>query len=132
MNDRVLFSTAPRRDDEVRCGFRERTTNERIFLGDDMRGRTLGADRQRGWGRSAWTGAKRSDSSADARGSTPTGTPQFSDGDRQVTKDLNTQHQAHPVCPLRPPTHRYVTIGGHLGLLDVASHVLRDVIHLHE
>jgi hypothetical protein len=103
----------------------------------------------------------------------PPGHTQFTDGDRQVTKDWTTQHQAHPPAGLRPqdrltpdqesrlqpgrpldpdlrgkvhsapadlsrrlpappPSHRYVTIGGHVGLVDTASHVLRDVIHLHE
>jgi len=98
---------------------------------------------------------------------------QFTDGDRQTTKDWYAQHQPHPPAGLRPqdrlspdqesrlqpgrpldrdlqsrthsvPTdlsrrltpppanHRYVAIGGHVGLEDRSTHTLRDVIHVHE
>jgi Ni/Co efflux regulator RcnB len=33
--------------------------------------------------------------------------------------------------PPPPPNHRYVAIGGHVGLVDDVNHILRDVIHLH-
>ncbi len=98
---------------------------------------------------------------------------QFTDGDRQATKDWYVQHQTRPPAGLRPqdrlspdqesrlqpgrpldrdlqsrthsiptdlsrrltvpPTnHRYVAIGGHVGLEDKSTHTLRDVIHVHE
>jgi len=101
------------------------------------------------------------------------GQPQFTDADRQTTRDWYDQHQAHPPAGLRPqdrlspeqesrlqpgrpldpdlrkrehavpsdlsrrlppppPQHRYVAIGGHVGLIDSATQVLRDVIHLHQ
>ncbi len=107
------------------------------------------------------------------RPATNEGRAQFTDGDRQATKDWYAQHQAHPPAGLRqqdrlsadqetrlqpgrildrdlqsrthgvptdlsrrlsppPPNHRYVAIGGHVGLEDKSTHTLRDVIHVHE
>ncbi len=98
---------------------------------------------------------------------------QFTDHDRQVTRDWYNQHQNHPPRGLRsedrfnadqesrfeagrpfdremrhqahslprdlrrelptPPRHyTYVTVGGHVALVDSSHHILRDVIHLHE
>lgn len=52
--------------------------------------------------------------------------------------DPDLQQRAHPVprdlsrrLPTPPPNHRYVAVGGHVGLVDNVSHILRDVIHLH-
>lgn len=42
-----------------------------------------------------------------------------------VPRDLARQ------LPSPPPNHRYVAIGGHVGLVDNVTHILRDVIHLH-
>ena len=33
--------------------------------------------------------------------------------------------------PPPPPKHRYVAIGGHVGIVDNVNQILRDVIHLH-
>jgi Ni/Co efflux regulator RcnB len=33
--------------------------------------------------------------------------------------------------PPPPPNHRYVAIGGHVGMVDNRDHILRDVIHVH-
>ena len=32
--------------------------------------------------------------------------------------------------PAPAPNHRYVAIGGHIGIMDNATHILRDVINL--
>ena len=97
---------------------------------------------------------------------------QFTDKDRETTKDWASQHQAHPAVGFRsqdklsadqesrlqpgrrldpdlqkrvhtvpadlshrlpppPRNHRYVAIGGHVGLLDSATQVLNDIIHIH-
>jgi Ni/Co efflux regulator RcnB len=41
-----------------------------------------------------------------------------------VPRDLSRQ------LPPPPPNHRYVAIGGHVGMVDNGTHILRDVIHL--
>ena len=43
-----------------------------------------------------------------------------------VPRDLSRQ------LPQPPSNHRYVAIGGHVGLVDDASHILRDIIKLHD
>ena len=43
-----------------------------------------------------------------------------------VPSDLSRQ------LPPAPPNHRYVAIGGHVGLVDQRTQTLRDVIHLHK
>jgi hypothetical protein len=55
---------------------------------------------------------------------------------RPLGRDL--QKHVHSVpsdlghrLPPAPPNHRYVAIGGHVGLVDKKGQVLRDVIHLH-
>jgi Ni/Co efflux regulator RcnB len=101
------------------------------------------------------------------------GHTQFTDADRQTTRDWYNQHQTHPPVGLRPQdrlssdqesrlqpgrrldpdlqkrvhpvppdlshrlpapprNNRYVAIGEHVGLVDSAKHLLRDVIHLHQ
>jgi Ni/Co efflux regulator RcnB len=52
--------------------------------------------------------------------------------------DPDLRQRAHPVpqdlsrqLPPPPRNHRYVAIGGHVGLVDNVNHTLRDVIHLH-
>lgn len=55
---------------------------------------------------------------------------------RPLDRDLRQRVHAVPRdlsrrLPPPPPNHRYVAIGGHVGLLDDATHILRDVIHLH-
>jgi Ni/Co efflux regulator RcnB len=45
--------------------------------------------------------------------------------EHSVPKDLSRQ------LPPPPPNHRYVAIGGHVGLVDNVNQILRDVIHLH-
>lgn len=52
--------------------------------------------------------------------------------------DPDLRQRSHPVprelsrqLPPPPPKHSYVAIGVHIGLVDNNSHVLRDVIHLH-
>jgi Ni/Co efflux regulator RcnB len=100
------------------------------------------------------------------------GHTQFTDADRKVAQDWNSQHQKNPPAGLRPKdrlsadqesrlqpgrpldpdlrkqehpvpadlgrrlpppprNNKYVAIGGHVGLVDSATQVLRDVIHLH-
>jgi hypothetical protein len=34
--------------------------------------------------------------------------------------------------PPQPRDRQYVAIGGHIGIMDRTSHVLHDVIHLHD
>jgi Ni/Co efflux regulator RcnB len=46
--------------------------------------------------------------------------------ERSVPHDLSRQ------LPPPPPNHRYVAIGGHVGIEEKATHILRDVIHLHD
>jgi Ni/Co efflux regulator RcnB len=41
-----------------------------------------------------------------------------------LPRDLSRQ------LPPPPPKHRYVAIGGHVGMVDNRTHILRDVIHL--
>jgi Ni/Co efflux regulator RcnB len=41
-----------------------------------------------------------------------------------LPRDLSRQ------LPPPPPKHRYVAIGGHVGMVDDVTHILRDVIHL--
>lgn len=53
------------------------------------------------------------------------------------TRDLRRQaHYAPPDLrhrlPPPPPHHTYVTVGGHVALVDAVHHVVRDVIHLHD
>jgi Ni/Co efflux regulator RcnB len=55
---------------------------------------------------------------------------------RKLDPDL--QRRTHPIpsdlvrqLPPPPRNHRYVALGGHVGLLDQTGRVLRDVIHLH-
>jgi Ni/Co efflux regulator RcnB len=43
-----------------------------------------------------------------------------------VPRDLSRQ------LPAPPPNHRYVAIGGHVGLVDSVNNILRDVIHVHQ
>jgi Ni/Co efflux regulator RcnB len=43
-----------------------------------------------------------------------------------VPRDLSRQ------LPQPPPNHKYVAIGGHVGLVDNVNHTLRDVIHVHK
>jgi hypothetical protein len=46
--------------------------------------------------------------------------------ERSVPRDLARQ------LPPPPPNHRYVALGGHVGLVDRSNHTLRDVIHVHQ
>jgi Ni/Co efflux regulator RcnB len=53
--------------------------------------------------------------------------------------DSDLRQRAHPVpralsrqLPPPPPSHRYVAIGGHVGMIDRRTQTLRDVIHLHK
>jgi Ni/Co efflux regulator RcnB len=53
--------------------------------------------------------------------------------------DRDLRHQAHYVpsalrhqLPTPPRHHTYVTVGGHVALVDARHHILRDVIHLHD
>jgi hypothetical protein len=53
--------------------------------------------------------------------------------------DPDLQKRSHPVprelsrqLPPPPPSHSYVAIGVHIGLVDNRDHTLRDVIHLHD
>jgi Ni/Co efflux regulator RcnB len=55
---------------------------------------------------------------------------------RALEPDL--QRRVHPVprtlsrqLPAPPRNHQYVAIGGHVGLMDRTTRVLRDIIHLH-
>ncbi len=55
---------------------------------------------------------------------------------RPVPSDLRRREHAVPAdlahrLPPPPPKSRYVAIGGHVGLVDQATQLLRDVIHLH-
>ena len=52
--------------------------------------------------------------------------------------DPELRKRVHPVpldlsrqLPPPAPNHRYVAIGGHVGIVDNVSQILRDVIHLH-
>jgi Ni/Co efflux regulator RcnB len=52
--------------------------------------------------------------------------------------DPDLRRREHPVprdlsrqLPPPPSNHRYVAIGGHVGIVDSVTHILRDVIHLH-
>ena len=56
---------------------------------------------------------------------------------RALDSDLRTRSHAVPrdlsrQLPPPPPTHGYVAIGGHVGLVDNVNHILRDVIHVHK
>jgi hypothetical protein len=53
--------------------------------------------------------------------------------------DADLRQHAHPVprdlsrqLPTPPSNHRYVAIGGHVGMVDTRTQTLRDVIHLHK
>jgi Ni/Co efflux regulator RcnB len=53
------------------------------------------------------------------------------------SRDL--RQQAHYVpsdlkhrLPPPPPHHSYLTVGGHVALVDGQHHIVRDVIHLHD
>jgi Ni/Co efflux regulator RcnB len=53
--------------------------------------------------------------------------------------DPDLRKIAHPVprdlsrqLPQPPANHRYVAIGGHVGMVDQRNQTLRDVIHLHK
>ena len=55
---------------------------------------------------------------------------------RKMDSDLRKRE--HPVprelsrqLPPPPAHHRYVAIGGHVGLVDSVNNILRDVIHVH-
>jgi Ni/Co efflux regulator RcnB len=55
---------------------------------------------------------------------------------RPVDRDLRKREHSLPSdlarkLPPPPAHHRYVAIGGHVGLIDQVTHVLRDVIHVH-
>jgi Ni/Co efflux regulator RcnB len=55
---------------------------------------------------------------------------------KPIPRDLRSHIHTAPrdltrQLPPPPPHHRYVAVGGHVGLVDDVSHVLRDVIHLH-
>jgi Ni/Co efflux regulator RcnB len=54
---------------------------------------------------------------------------------RALDRDLRQHAHAVPSdlsrqLPAPPPNHRYIAIGGHVGMVDNGSHILRDVIHL--
>jgi hypothetical protein len=56
---------------------------------------------------------------------------------RPLDRDLQSRTHSIPADLSRrlsppPPNHRYVAIGGHVGLEDKSTHTLRDVIHVHE
>ena len=51
--------------------------------------------------------------------------PDLRKREHAVPRDLSRQ------LPPPPPNHRYVAIGGHVGIVDSVSNILRDVIHLH-
>ena len=51
--------------------------------------------------------------------------PDLRQREHPLPRDLSRQ------LPPPPPQHRYVAIGGHVGLVDSVNQVLRDVIHLH-
>jgi Ni/Co efflux regulator RcnB len=53
--------------------------------------------------------------------------------------DPDLRQRLHPVprdlarrLPPPPPQHRYVAVGGHVGIVDSVNNILRDVIHLHD
>src|SRR5664279_4136637 len=53
--------------------------------------------------------------------------------------DRDFRQQAHYApsdlrhhLPTPPPHHTYVTVGGHVVLVDAVNHIVRDVIHLHD
>ena len=53
--------------------------------------------------------------------------------------DADLRQRVHPVprdlsrqLPPPPSNHRYVAIGGHVGMVDRRTQTLRDVIHLHK
>ncbi len=53
--------------------------------------------------------------------------------------DRDLRQQAHYApsdlrhhLPTPPPHHTYVTVGGHVVLVDAVNHIVRDVIHLHD
>ncbi len=55
---------------------------------------------------------------------------------KPVPTDLRKREHALPSelahrLPPPPPQHRYVAVGGHVGLVNQATQRLRDVIHLH-
>ena len=52
--------------------------------------------------------------------------PDLRQREHSVPRDLSRQ------LPPPPPNHRYVAIGGHVGLVDQRTQTLRDVIHLHK
>jgi Ni/Co efflux regulator RcnB len=52
--------------------------------------------------------------------------------------DQDLRQREHPVprdlsrrLPPPAPNHRYVAIGGHVGIVDNVNQILRDIIHLH-
>jgi Ni/Co efflux regulator RcnB len=52
--------------------------------------------------------------------------------------DPDLRKRTHPLppdlsrrLPPPPPEHRYVAVGGHVGIVDNVNQILRDVIHLH-
>jgi Ni/Co efflux regulator RcnB len=56
---------------------------------------------------------------------------------RPLDPDLRQRVHAVPSdlsrrLPAPPPNHRYVAIGGHVGMVDRRTQTLRDVIHLHK
>ena len=55
---------------------------------------------------------------------------------KPLDRDLRSRTHAVPrdlarQLPPPPPQHRYVAVGGHVGLVDSVNNILRDVIHVH-
>jgi len=51
--------------------------------------------------------------------------PDLRKHEHPVPRDLSRQ------LPPPPPEHRYVAIGGHVGIVNNVTQILQDVIHLH-